>query len=223
MRERSAAASRTTSCPATRALPASGSSSVARMRTAVVFPAPLGPRRPSTLPVRAAKSTPHRARTDPYDFSRPSTSIASSFMRSTLAKGPRDFGSVWHTSPTVSERRPRPKLVERLEARRATHRERSRSFRIAFGAAGALVLVGGLVMLVTPGPAFVLIPIGLAMLSMEFVWAAVALEKALEQAQVAQEKAARTSTTERAFAIVAGTLALAAAVAAAIHFELGPF
>jgi uncharacterized protein (TIGR02611 family) len=120
-------------------------------------------------------------------------------------------------------RRPRPKFVERLEARREEHLRRGIFYRIVFGLAGAIVLLAGVVMLVTPGPAFVLIPIGLAMLSMEFAWAAVALEKALEQAQVAQEKAARTSTTERVFVFVAGTLAVAAAVAAAIHFELGPF
>ena len=77
---RSAAASRTTSWPAMRACPASGFSSVARIRTAVVLPAPLGPSRPRTLPCRAAKSTPHRARTEPYDFSSPSTKIASSVM-----------------------------------------------------------------------------------------------------------------------------------------------
>jgi hypothetical protein len=63
--QRSAAASRTTSRPATRALPPSGLSSVARIRTAVVFPAPFGPRSPSTLPGRAAKSMPQSACTDP--------------------------------------------------------------------------------------------------------------------------------------------------------------
>ena len=64
------------------ALPASGCSRVARIRTAVVLPAPLGPSRPRTLPVRAVKSTPHRARTEPYDFSSPSTTIASSIIAS---------------------------------------------------------------------------------------------------------------------------------------------
>ena len=71
----------------TRAEPLSGFSRVARILTAVVLPAPLGPSRPSTLPVRAEKSTPHRARTEPYDFSRPSTTIAS-LMRSRLVERP---------------------------------------------------------------------------------------------------------------------------------------
>jgi uncharacterized protein (TIGR02611 family) len=110
----------------------------------------------------------------------------------------------------MEERRPRPKLIEKLEARRATHRERSRLFRIAFGIVGVLVLVAGLVMLVTPGPAFVLIPIGLAMLSLEFVWAERLLEKSLEQAQIAQEKAAQTTGTQRILAGIATVLAIAA-------------
>jgi uncharacterized protein (TIGR02611 family) len=119
--------------------------------------------------------------------------------------------------------RPRPKFVEKLEAKRADHLQRGIFYRILFGVAGAIVLLAGVIMLVTPGPAFVLIPIGLAMLSMEFAWAALALEKALEQAQVAQEKAAQTSMRQRILAITAGVLAVAAALAAAIHWELGPF
>jgi uncharacterized protein (TIGR02611 family) len=108
------------------------------------------------------------------------------------------------------QRRSRPKLIEKLEARRETHRERSRLFRIGFGIVGMLVLVGGLVMLVTPGPAFVLIPIGLAMLSLEFVWAERLLEKSLEQAQIAQEKAAQTTRTQRILAGIATVLAIGA-------------
>ena len=118
------------------------------------------------------------------------------------------------------ERRPRPKVVERLEARRETHRDRHPLVRIAFGIAGALVLRGGLIMLVTPGPAFVLIPIGLAMLSMEFIWAERLLEKSLEQAQVAQEKAAQTTRTQRILAGIATALAIAACVLAVLWWDI---
>jgi uncharacterized protein (TIGR02611 family) len=117
-------------------------------------------------------------------------------------------------------RRPRPKLIENLEARRATHRERSRLFRIGFGIIGMLVLLGGLVMLVTPGPAFVLIPIGLAMLSLEFVWAERLLEKSLEQAQIAQQKASQTTRTQRILAAIATVLAIAACVLAVIWWDI---
>jgi uncharacterized protein (TIGR02611 family) len=119
-----------------------------------------------------------------------------------------------------SEPRPRPKLIERLEARRATHRERGRLFRIGFGVVGALVLLGGLVMLVTPGPAFVLIPIGLAMLSLEFVWAERLLERSLEHAQIAQEKAAQTTRMQRVLAAIATALATAACVLAVLWWDI---
>ena len=118
------------------------------------------------------------------------------------------------------ERRPRPKLIERLELRRATHRERHVLFRFAFGMTGVLILTAGLIMLVTPGPAFVLIPIGLAMLSMEFVWAERLLAKSLEQAAVAQEKAAQTTRRERILAALAGLLALAAVVLAVLWWDI---
>jgi uncharacterized protein (TIGR02611 family) len=119
-----------------------------------------------------------------------------------------------------SERRPRSKLIERLEARRASHRERHPLFRVAFGLGGVVVTLAGLVMLVTPGPAFVLIPIGLAMLSMEFVWAERLLAKALEQAAIAQEKAARTTRGQRILAAVGTALAITACVLAVLWWDI---
>ena len=120
----------------------------------------------------------------------------------------------------MEERRPRPKLIEKLEAQRETHRERGRLFRIGFGLVGIVVLVGGLVMLVTPGPAFVLIPIGLAMLSLEFMWAERLLEKSLEQAQIAQEKAAQTTGTQRVLAGLATALVIGACVLAVLWWDI---
>jgi len=43
--------------------------------------------------------------------------------------------------------------------------------RIVISVVGATVLVIGVVMIVTPGPALVLIPVGLAILSIEFAFA----------------------------------------------------
>jgi len=118
------------------------------------------------------------------------------------------------------ERRPRPKLIERLELRRATHRERHLLFRFLFGVTGSVVLAAGLVMLVTPGPAFVLIPIGLAMLSMEFVWAERLLDRSLEQAAKAQQKAAETTRAQRVLAAIGAGLALAAAGLAVLWWDI---
>jgi tellurite resistance protein TerC len=43
--------------------------------------------------------------------------------------------------------------------------------RIVIGIVGGTVLLIGVVLLVLPGPAFIVIPIGLAILSVEFAWA----------------------------------------------------
>ena len=43
--------------------------------------------------------------------------------------------------------------------------------RIVIAVVGATVVLLGVVMIVTPGPAFVVIPVGLAILSIEFSWA----------------------------------------------------
>lgn len=55
--------------------------------------------------------------------------------------------------------------------RRAFHVTYTTARRIVIGVVGASVLLLGIIMLVTPGPAFVVIPLGLAILAIEFVWA----------------------------------------------------
>ena len=78
---------------------------------------------------------------------------------------------------------PKPSLVERLQGQRERHRERSKPLRAMYVLAGFTVLTVGVITLVTPGPAFVIIPIGLAMLSLEFSWAEQLLGKAIEKGE----------------------------------------
>src|ERR1700751_6098844 len=58
MRSRMAAGWDASSQPATRAVPPLGGNSVASMRSVVVLPAPLGPRKPNISPARTRRSTP---------------------------------------------------------------------------------------------------------------------------------------------------------------------
>jgi uncharacterized protein (TIGR02611 family) len=108
---------------------------------------------------------------------------------------------------------PKPKLVQRLERQRERHRGRPLVVRVLYIVAGFTILLGGVAMLVLPGPAFLVIPIGLALLSLEFVWAESLLGRALQQGEAAKRKAAETTKTQRvltAIAVALGAGALAA-------------
>ena len=61
--------------------------------------------------------------------------------------------------------------------------------RIAISIAGATVLLIGVIMIVTPGPAFVLIPVGLAILGLEFAWARLWLRRLRETISAGNSKA----------------------------------
>jgi tellurite resistance protein TerC len=61
--------------------------------------------------------------------------------------------------------------------------------RIVVAVVGTTVVLIGVVMLVTPGPAFVVIPAGLGILAIEFEWARRWLRRAREMAQNGLQKA----------------------------------
>lgn len=52
--------------------------------------------------------------------------------------------------------------------------------RIAIGIVGVSILVIGIVMIIAPGPALILIPVGLAILGLEFAWARLWLKRLRE-------------------------------------------
>jgi tellurite resistance protein TerC len=58
-----------------------------------------------------------------------------------------------------------------LVIKRAFHLTYKVARRIVITVVGVTVLIIGVVMIVTPGPALVMIPVGLAILSIEFAWA----------------------------------------------------
>lgn len=64
--------------------------------------------------------------------------------------------------------------------KRVVHLTYKAARRVVVGVVGTTVLVIGLVMVVTPGPAIVIIPVGLAILSIEFAWARLWLKRLRE-------------------------------------------
>ena len=60
--------------------------------------------------------------------------------------------------------------------------------RLVVGVVGGTVLLAGIIMIVTPGPAVVVIPMGLAILATEFLWARTLLVKVKERIKRAAER-----------------------------------
>ena len=70
--------------------------------------------------------------------------------------------------------------------------------RIAIGIVGATVVLIGAIMLVTPGPGLAVIPVGLAILSLEFAWARRWLRKVRESiSRQGLEQHAKRAATRR--------------------------
>ena len=62
---------------------------------------------------------------------------------------------------------------------------------------GGTVTLVGIALIVLPGPAFIVIPAGLAILAIEFAWARRWLEKAKDMAKAAADKAKSMATGSR--------------------------
>lgn len=126
---------------------------------------------------------------------------------------------------TVPERDPperpgEPALVRRLRARQIEHKQHGRLYRLMFMAVGLVVLGAGVAMLVLPGPAFVVIPIGLAILSLEFAWAEHLLERALLKGEEAKRKATEATRAQKVLSGLAVACGAAAALAAALLWDI---
>ena len=86
-------------------------------------------------------------------------------------------------APTLAGMAPKPGEVVRFVARS--------SKRVAITVVGGAVLLAGLAMLALPGPGFIVIVIGFAILGTEYAWAAAALERTKRTAEKASKAARR--------------------------------
>jgi tellurite resistance protein TerC len=80
--------------------------------------------------------------------------------------------------------------------RRAFHFTYKAARRMVISIVGTTVLLIGVVMIVTPGPALVMIPVGLAILSIEFAWARAWLKR-LRESISNRNSQARNDQAER--------------------------
>lgn len=103
--------------------------------------------------------------------------------------------------------------VDRLRERRARHRQRHIAIRILFALGGFAALLGGIALMVLPGPGIPLVVVGLGLLALEFKWAEAALAQTLRHAR-------RIQPRKRWQRIVGGVSLAVAGVGAAVAFAL---
>ena len=111
--------------------------------------------------------------------------------------------------------------ARRLAARRGRYRERGKLYRAGVVVLGGLLTLAGVIMTgPIPGPGFLIIPVGLSLLALEFAWAERLLGRALAYAERQRRKAAEASRTQKVLSGVAVAVAIAAFVVAAILWDI---
>jgi uncharacterized protein (TIGR02611 family) len=121
-----------------------------------------------------------------------------------------DRGPDIKTRPADQEE-PRRKWHHRARGRIRRNRTLDTSWRIVVFVVGALFVVAGLVMFVTPGPGWLTVILGLAILSTEFAWAQRVLRWARRKAEVASAKALDPRVRKRNLLIALGVVVVLAA------------
>ena len=115
-----------------------------------------------------------------------------------------------------------PDLIRKLRERKVRHKQRHIVHRAGVVVLGCLLVVAGIVMSGPgiPGPGIATIVVGLGLLALEFERAERLLERVIVWGERAAARAERTTTGQRVAAGIAGALALAAFVAAAVLWDI---
>ena len=115
-----------------------------------------------------------------------------------------------------------PELLVKLRERKERHKERHIVYRSGVVVLGVLIVCAGIVMSGpgVPGPGIAVIIIGLGFLALEFDRAERLLERAIIWADRAKDRAEETTTGQRILAGLAGALAVAAFLVAAVLWDI---
>ena len=110
----------------------------------------------------------------------------------------------------------------RLAERRRRHRQRGKLYRAGVVALGALITLAGVILSGpgVPGPGFLIIPIGLGLLALEFTWAERLLGRAIAYAERQKRRAAQASRKQKLLSAAVAAVALAAFVIAAVLWDI---
>lgn len=112
--------------------------------------------------------------------------------------------------------------AERLRARIRRNKVLNTTWRVTVFTVGVAVVLTGLVMLLTPGPGWLGIVLGFAILASEFVWARHVLRRAQRAAKAAKDKAMHPKVRRRnqILTVLAGVAVIAVCIGYVTLFGL---
>jgi multisubunit Na+/H+ antiporter MnhB subunit len=115
-------------------------------------------------------------------------------------------------------------MIERVRARKAEHKRRSKLYRIAVGILGTLLILAGLALSLpgVPGPGLLVAAVGLGMLALEFDRAERLLERLLDYLERVSDQASGASRTQKVLVVGLVALGVAGLVGAVLLWDV-PF
>ena len=112
--------------------------------------------------------------------------------------------------------------IRKLRERKQRHKQRSKFVRLGWMILGIVLVLAGIVLSLplVPGPGFLLVFVGLAMLALEFDRVERLVEKLVYRVDQLEESAKKASPLQRALVVVAIVAGCAAFVAASLRWDL---
>lgn len=101
----------------------------------------------------------------------------------------------------------------RVDRVQRAYRGHGRIFRVLWVVAGVTVVIAGLAMTIFPGPAIIVLPVGMAMLAAEFAWARRLLNVGIERGVDAKRRVQAVGTAAKLLASLTALSLVGAVVA----------
>lgn len=126
------------------------------------------------------------------------------------------------TPPDYASREDMPEMLKKLQARKASHKSRSKVYRVGNVIVGLVLVIAGIFLSGPgiPGPGFLVILLGLGLLALEFQSAERLLERVIVWADKAKDRTQRATVKEKVAVGVIVALLVAAFVVAAILYDI---
>jgi uncharacterized protein (TIGR02611 family) len=118
---------------------------------------------------------------------------------------------------------PRLPKPEDLRARKERHKQRGKAYRVAFVAVAFALIALGLALVPLPGPGWLVVALGVAMLSLEFDRAERLLAAILVRLDKIGEQASEAGPLVKGLAIALTVLGLVGSIAVVVLFDLPYF